>query len=124
MLLRLLQTKSREYSFGEKSTTMNTNSNHHIIPLAEAAQMTQNYRLIFGNLFLGASFDKQAIIEILSQTGAAKLKIYNARKNDLSPNYVLCAVDELGNDILAEVLDRAAVCPPECGTVNVLNSSI
>lgn len=103
---------------------METNSNHHIIPLAEAAQMTKNYRLIFGNLFLGASFEKQAILDLLAQPGAFKLKIYNARKNDLSPNYVLCAVDEAGNDILAEVLDKASVCPPDCGSFNALNSTI
>ena len=103
---------------------MSSLNENHVITLAEAAQMTKTYRLIFGTTFLGGSISKQAILNLLAQDGAKDLRIYMARKADLAPNFVLCAVDTNGNDILTMVLDRTNVCPPQCGNANVLNSSV
>lgn len=111
-------------SFEAKNNTMFSPTETHVVPLAEAAKLTKNYRRIFGSVFLGGAFKKDAIIDLLSDPRCVGLKIYMARKDDdlCTPTFVLCGVDALGCDILTKTLDRSTICPPDCGTLNVLNS--
>ena len=100
---------------------MNPNEDHSIT-LADAAQMTANYRASNGVSHLGAAFGKQAILDILNQPNCTGLRIYNAEDNNGDPHYVLAGIgnnyDDMATGLLAE---GGKPNPPFSSSPNPLN---
>jgi len=98
----------------------------HRIALDEAAAQARRSRegqhkgslSIKGGLFLRKELD-----ELLAQSGCAGLRYYYGRKSKGQDTLILVGVDKEGNDIVqGVVLEETFICPPICGTANVLNS--
>jgi hypothetical protein len=92
----------------------------HRISLDEAAAQSRRSRdgQHKGGLFLRAELD-----QLLAQPGCAGLRYYYGRKADGQDTLILVGVDEKGNDMEQGVLlEESFLCPPICGTTNVLNA--
>lgn len=107
------------------------NENHRIT-LAEAAQLTENYRRAAVGVIAGAisgvkgeAFGKNAIDEMLAQTGCTGTRIYYGLELLPIPRIrlILVGVDSNGNDLVnGIILDYGTPCPTICSTPNALNS--
>lgn len=104
----------------------------HEITLAEAAQLTANYRTLPVATLVAAlqgmkaqSLPLPSIQHLINQPNVAGVRIYFGA--DLLPpafKLILVATDAVGNDITSGIiLDRTAICPPFCGGGNVLNGN-
>jgi len=94
------------------------------VTLTEASGWTENFRAtITPGDTLGHFFGKDIINDILNQPGCMGIRIYYGLDEEGSKNLVLAGVmaneDDLVNGVLAE---RSVNCPPQCGTLNALNS--
>lgn len=107
----------------------------HQISLSEAVEMTALYRKNRPENFpVCETFDKEAIVRLLSQPTAAGFRIYYGMKPDLSVHAILVASDSNGNDILpasageasvsaadGEILEDSVRCPVTCPPDSPLN---
>jgi hypothetical protein len=93
-----------------------TGNEDHKISLADARQLTSNYRQKAGDqAILGGYFGKAAITAILEQQGCVGLRIYYGIFNDSRQTFVLCGVKANGDDITSGELAEVSIpCPPYC----------
>jgi hypothetical protein len=118
----------------------------HQISLNAAAEMTSRYRSnreailqseyqSLNLLPVCETFDKESVVRMLNETGAAKLRIYYGMKEDMRVHAVLVAADAAGADILPSgtsltsedpivILEDAQRCPPYCPPTSPLNEDI
>ena len=108
---------------GSKTSTF-TGKEDHNITLAEASDLTFNFRMQAGpNAVLGGFFGKDAVLAILAQEGAVGLRYYYGLDETGKPHIILIGVDQEGNDKTEGLLaQRSVVCPPICAQENELNS--
>ena len=96
---------------------------NHSITLAEAASMTQAFRLANSSDKIGGFFGKDAILSILNQTNCVGIKYYFARDTNGDLSLVLCGAKADQNDLYNGILaERALMDPPASGVPNILNS--
>jgi hypothetical protein len=102
-----------------------TGGENHFISLAEAAEMTERYRKDAGtDAVLAGFFGKDTILRILSQANCCGIRIYYAKSEDNSPQFVITGVNREGDDLYdGELAEYAIACPPNCSKENPLNSS-
>ena len=100
-----------------------TGNEDHKITLAEAKNLTANYRLSAGTgAQLGGYFGKSAILDILSQSTCVGMRIYYARLDDGAPTFVLCGVKADGDDMVGgELAEIIIPCPPNCPSSHELS---
>ena len=92
----------------------------HRISLEDAAAQTRRSR---GGPHKGGMFLRAELDQVLAQPGCAGLRYYYGRKADGQDSLILVGVDEKGNDMEQGVLlEESFLCPPICGTTNVLNA--
>ena len=91
------------------------------IDISVAAALTKNYRDAHQGEIKGGFIGRTNIEKLL--LGASKgIRYYYGQNADGSPELVLVGADENENDILSLIIDVAAKCPPNCSSVNPLNS--
>ena len=93
-----------------------TGQEDHSITLAQAADLTKNYRTAAGTgAPLGGYFGKAAIQDILSQQGCNGIRIYNARTTSGVADFVIVGVDSSGEDLEdGHIAEHSVLCPPYC----------
>lgn len=100
-----------------------TGHENHSITLAEAAEMTKNFRDQKATQPLGGFFGKDAIEAILNQEECVGLRYYNAENAKGELTIVLVGVkanmDDMFNGVLAEF---SRPTPTYSGVKNPLNS--
>ena len=96
------------------------------ISLAEAKEMTQNYRSSTSFRENGDQrailFGKENIKKILNQEGCTSIRIYYGKKNETNDaSLILIGVDDAGNNIIQDsngqeafILDFGMPCPKVC----------
>lgn len=94
-----------------------------MITLEEAASMTGNYQYQNPGDIKASFYGKEQILALLNQTGAMGIRVYYGLDKDDVKQLVLVAADSNENDILGLTLERGKPCPPNCSSVNSLNSS-
>lgn len=101
-----------------------TGKENHSISLDDAAHLTKNYR--DNNppgITLGHYFGRDAIDAILAQDECVGIRIYYGLTDEGTKQLVITGVDADKNDLYDGVLaERSILCPPDCGTLNPLNS--
>lgn len=107
-------------------------AHNHLITLAEAAKLTKNFRETpLGSIastlvpIKAEAFDKDAIQEIMDQTGCEEVRIYYGLELEPLPKFrqVLVGVDSNGDDMVnGKIMERGFACPAYCGVNNQLNS--
>jgi hypothetical protein len=96
---------------------------NHDISLQEASEWTSNYRTQNPGATKGFAFGKNAIADILAQPNCKGIRIYKAIDNNGKEQVIICGILENGDDIVTgKLAERSIICPPDCGTANVLNS--
>lgn len=107
--------------------------NTHTISLEEAIALTTRFRAHRPNaLPISETFSKSAVICLLEQKGADRLRIYLGEKEDGRICTVLVAANEWDQDILALSTDTASIeqalilqdairCPELCPPPSALN---
>lgn len=101
-----------------------TGNENHGITLAEAAQLTANYRNTHpgATTIKGFYYGKQAIEGILSQAGCVGIRIYYAQFTDGTPTFVITGVDKDENDMYdGQLAEFGTPCPTKCSVANPLN---
>lgn len=105
----------------------------HIISLEEAIALTTRFRHHRSTeLPISETYSKSAILSLLEQRGAEKLRIYLGEKEDGKICTVLVAANKLDQDILPNstdmsptdeglILEDAIRCPELCPAVSPLN---
>jgi hypothetical protein len=106
-----------------------TGKEDHSIGLADASELTSNYRASLGtgdSPIIGGYFGGDAISAILAQDGCIGIRYYyGLDESGTSPVPVLIIVGVDGdcNDMTDGLLaERSTPCPPICGSSNSLNS--
>jgi hypothetical protein len=100
------------------------NENHNIT-LTAASALTKEYRKQNPTQILGGFFGKQALLDLLNQTGAMGIRYYYGQDAAGGKVLVLCAADANEDDMLSGsgcCKEMALICPPRCGQNNSLNS--
>ena len=111
-----------------------------VIPLAEAAEWTANYRKQTPDPDVARAhvFGRNILQKLLAQKRCVGIRMYYGLKPaDNEEGYikqlVLVGVDAEGNDLVAKgegedvtseddlVVDRSSICPPDCGSGSVLD---
>lgn len=103
-----------------------TGNEDHSISLAEAAQMTENFRnTITAGQTIAHAFGKQAIQDILDQSGCLGLRIYYGLDENSAQQLILVGVNSDGNDLYqGSLAERAKKCPQSCSVSNPLNTNV
>jgi hypothetical protein len=101
-----------------------TGNEDHSISLAEAAELTANYRNAQPNDCIKAEFfGKNAILALLNQDNCMGMRIYYGQDNNGVKKLVLVGTDGNGNDLdTGLILDKGFPCPTYCSSLNSLNS--
>lgn len=102
-----------------------TGNENHGITLAEASQLTANYRNSHPGMSTvkGFYYGKQAIEGILTQDGCVGIRIYYAQNIDGTPTMVITGVDKDENDMFdGQLAEFGTPCPNHCSVANPLNS--
>lgn len=106
------------------STTCGTSATNHIISLAYAYQLVNNYRIASrmpgrvcqlydqGGWVLAETFPASVIESLLSQPNVCSFRIYNGLDTDNRQHLVLVGVDQNGLDALSR---NAPSTPPAAG---------
>lgn len=108
----------------------------HSISLEKAIELTTRYRQNRPENFpICETFEKAPVIAMLNHPDAVKLRIYMGEKENGKVVTVLCAANELGEDILplqllgqqenegdGLILDDAFRCPEACPPPSPLNT--
>ncbi len=110
-----------------------TGSENHDISIEDAAELTSNYRsLPLGTILngitgmKGVAFGKDAIQEILDQSGCVGIRFYFGMEV-LPPSFKLIGVgvNSSGNDMTSgKIMQHGLPCPTTCSTTNALNSTL
>lgn len=94
-----------------------------IITLTDASNMTASFRRSFPNATKAVYYTIDVYNDIMSQTGCAGIRIYNAIDANGNMTNVLVGVDANGNDLYqGKVYEYGTRCPPKCAVNNPLNS--
>lgn len=96
----------------------------HDISLQEASEWTANFRAtISTGQTIAHFFGKDAIQNILNQSGCVGIRLYYAL-DTLGAQQIICVgVDSNQNDLYEGLLaERSVKCPQDCSTANPLNS--
>ncbi len=103
-----------------------TGTENHSISLADAAEMTKNYRQsVASGTIIAHAFGKNAIQAILNQTGATGIRIYYGLDDNGVKQLVVTGVNSSGNDMYEGLLaERSLYCPDDCSAANPLNTDI
>ena len=98
-------------------------STTHSISLAEAAELTKNYRDAHPGEIRAGKFSKEAIDAVMAPTACVGMRIYYGETNSGKPSLVLVGVDASGNDLTTDfIADHMMDDPPYSSTPNPLNS--
>ena len=102
-----------------------TGSENHGISLEAAAELTARFReTISEGDIIGGFFGKDAVRDILQQTGCVGMRYYYGLDENEKPVLVLVGVDSDGNDMYdGELAELAFPCPDNCPSANPLNSN-
>jgi hypothetical protein len=114
-------------SYKPKRKIMSFNGDEgSFISLNDAADLTANFRNTYSTAIKGNFIGKNKINDLLAQTGAKGLRIYNGITAMGAGTIVVVAADSSQDDILDAIdpmiLDSAVPCPTACGASNDLNS--
>jgi hypothetical protein len=92
--------------------------------LAEAAELTANYRNAQPNDCIKAEFfGKNAILALLNQDNCMGMRIYYGQDNNGEKKLVLVGVDSSGNDLISGIImEHGLLCPINCSSPNALNT--
>jgi len=103
---------------------MFTGNEDHSITLEEASDVTSRYKLSVGALGMkGGYFSKSALQAVLNQQDVVGVRFYYGISLTFSPVMVVVGVKANGDDVVnGLVLDKALMCPPNCGSISILNS--
>ena len=120
----------------------------HQIPFAKAIEMAQLYRDNRESILLPAyrgqdilalneTFEKEAVLQMLNQTGCIAMRIYYGMNDDLKVHAILVGVNASNEDMLpegilypvsnvivensGELLEESNRCPPNCPPSSPLN---
>jgi hypothetical protein len=101
-----------------------TGNEDHSISLAEASELTSNYRNAQTDDYIKAEyFGKNAVLDLLSQDACVGMRIYYGQDTAGVKKLVLVGVDGNGNDLVnGVILDKGFPCPMYCSSSNSLNS--
>ncbi len=92
------------------------------VTLVEASEMTAAFRRNNTIGVISHMYDKQFILDILSQEGCDGIRLYHG-KDDGNHVMVLVGTDANGNDMQNGVIvEKGTRCPVICPSVNALNS--
>jgi hypothetical protein len=110
-----------------KKLIMSFNGNEgSFISLNDAADLTENFRSTYSTAIKGNFIGKNKIADLLAQSDAMGLRIYNGITAMGAGTIVVVAADSSTDDILDAmgplILDQALPCPAYCGASNDLNS--
>jgi len=86
----------------------------HRIALADAVALTREHRAKRSAEPKAHFFFREAFDALLAQKGVAGIRIYRGHTKDGTPNLVMVAVDQEGNDLTGEVMEQCLPCPPIC----------
>jgi len=83
----------------------------NVIPLSAAQALTHSYQQANG---MPAAFTmpKTAILQLLSNSGAAALRVYNGQHPNGAKTMVFVAADSSKNDLTNLIMDMAQPVPP------------
>ncbi len=101
-----------------------TGNEDHLISLADASELTANFRNAQTDDYIKAEyFGKNAILSLLKQDDCIGMRVYYGQEIDGVKKLVLVAVDANGNDLVnGVILDKGFPCPSYCSTSNSLNA--
>lgn len=105
---------------------MFTGNEGSFITLEEASTYTANFRSANPNGIKGHFLGKSNMNKLLAQDGCVGLRTYHGIDALGVAQIVVVGVDKNENDILTDsplILDKAFMCPPNCGTTNSLNGN-
>ena len=95
-------------------TTFNSNAGG-LIPLDDAVALTQKFREDYPDAIKAHYFSKSVINDVLLQSEAVGIRIYNGIDNDGARQLILVAVDIDGNDLYeGNLADMSTPCPLIC----------
>ena len=108
----------------------------HLITLAEAEEMTKDYRAQKENILdssyrgknilpICETFDRDAFDDILSQNGCKKVRIYFGMDNTELVKMIVVGVNAQNQDMLPAnnpvIMEFGARCPTQCPPSSALN---
>jgi hypothetical protein len=94
-----------------------TGSEDHSIDLTTASSWTANYRGADSSGVKAHFFGKNAIQQILNQSGCVGIRIYYALDDNGDKQLILVGADSSENDLYNGYLaERSIVCPTHCGS--------
>ena len=107
----------------ERTGTMFTGNENHLVTIAEASRYTRNFRSTKDETAVkGGYIGRNAFEKILAQAGCVGIRMYFALNEDGTPTLVTVGVKSNGNDIFDGVINEDILpCPPYCGAKNPLN---
>ena len=98
-------------------------STPHSIPLAEAAELTKNYRDANPGAIIAGKFSKAAVEELFADPLSVGMRVYYGIDDSGKKSLVLVGVDASGNDLYnGPIQDHMTTTPPEPIAPNPLNS--
>lgn len=101
-----------------------TGHEDHTIPIADGVTLTKNFRKNYPTQPKGIFFSKDTLQAMLNATGSVGCRFYFGLDENSKLKLVFCSVDSNENDINIQTTcgDGGFLCPPNCGSSNVLNS--
>jgi hypothetical protein len=88
----------------------------------EAGEFTRRYREAKINPIEGGFIGREKLQAILDQDGCMGIRVYLGLDEDNSMNLVFVGADAEQNDIMNVIVERIPKCPPNCSSLNELNS--
>ena len=100
-----------------------TGHEDHAISIANASELTRNFRDTNPEEVLGGFFSRDAIEAILGQDNCVGIRYYNAKNENGNHTIVLVGCDSAQNDLLPGLVKEfAKPNPPFLGNTNALNA--
>ncbi len=93
------------------------------ISLQQAGEWTENWRNNYPSESKAVFFGREALEDLLGQTGCMGIRIYFAINNNDTVTAVLVGADAHHDDITELVFDAAVICPIICSKENALNGN-
>lgn len=111
-------------SYTQMDPSLFSGNENHSITLDQATLLVKNFQSTAPeSSILGEYFGRDAILSILNQDQCVGLRIYNGRKDDGTPVFVLVGVDGSGCDMKSGILAELGFpCPPFCDTTHALGN--
>ena len=103
-----------------------TGDENHDISLADASELTKNYRdsQTSTNYVKGEFFGKTALLALLNQEGSVGARIYYGLGADGVPRLVIVGVNSDGDDMVdGNLMEHGFSCPTQCSSANSLNGN-